>query len=112
VKTTQFLVVALLLLVGLGVGFPSAQANNPPVANAGLDQTVYEFSTVQLDGTGSSDPDNDSLTYSWTQIAGTAVTLSNASSAQPTFTAPSQPHAAQETLTFSLTVRDTSGSTR
>jgi hypothetical protein len=111
VKATQFSVVALLLLVGLGVGFTSAQAqtNNPPIANAGPDQTVNESSTVQLDGTGSSDPDGDPINYSWTQVQGTPVTLSDASSAQPTFTAPNQSPKAQETLKFSLTVRDTSG---
>ena len=49
-KVIQFPVVALLLLVGLGVGFTSAQAqvNHAPVANAGQDQTVNEGSTVQL----------------------------------------------------------------
>ncbi|MBS3150959.1 PKD domain-containing protein [Candidatus Woesearchaeota archaeon] len=43
--------------------------NNNPVANAGEDQKVSLNSddriTVQFDGSGSSDPDNDQLTYSW-----------------------------------------------
>jgi chitinase len=111
VKAAQFSVATLLLVVGLGVGFTSAQAqvNHAPVANAGPDQTVYEGSTVRLDGSGSTDPDGDPLTYSWTQIAGTPVTLSDANSAQPTFTAPNQAPKAQETLTFSLTVTDSFG---
>ena len=43
--------------------------NKPPVANAGLDQLVEcaapTGTDVQLDGTGSSDPDDDDLTYAW-----------------------------------------------
>jgi hypothetical protein len=38
---------------------------DPPVANAGEDQEVSVGSTVTLDGSGSFDPDNDALSYSW-----------------------------------------------
>ena len=43
---------------------------------------------MTLNGSGSSDPDNDIVSYLWSQTAGTSVNLSNASAAQPTFTAP------------------------
>ncbi|MDB4989790.1 MAG: sugar dehydrogenase, partial [Myxococcaceae bacterium] len=84
-------------------GTPSAGGTNrAPLANAGPDATVTGATTVALTGTGSSDPDGDALTYQWTQTAGTAVTLTGANTASPTFTAP----AAAGSLTFSLQVGD------
>lgn len=50
--------------------------NRPPAANAGPDQTALAgagcLAAVTLNGTGSSDPDGDSLTYTWTGPFGTA----------------------------------------
>ena len=84
--------------------------NQPPTANAGADQTVNEGQAVQLDGSGSTDQDGDTLTYAWTQTAGTAATLSGADSATPSFTAPDV-SADGDTLTFELTVDDGNGHT-
>jgi hypothetical protein len=76
------------------------QPQQPPIANAGPDQTVASGAPVQLDGSGSIDPAGQALTYMWTQTAGPAVTLSDPTSPTPTFTAPTGP----ATLTFELLV--------
>ncbi len=65
-------------------------ANQPPVANAGLDKTVSLGATVAVNGSGSTDPDADQLTYSWsiTSVpAGSGATLSDATAVNPTFVA-------------------------
>ena len=84
-------------------------ANQTPTANAGADQSGVEpFATVTLNGNGSFDPDvGDTITYAWTQTAGTAVSLSSSTVAQPTFTVPAT--LTGDTLTFSLTVTDNHG---
>ena len=61
-----------------------------PTANAGPDQPVYVGSTVQLTGTGSSDPLGKSLTYAWSFTSvpsGSTAKLSSTTSATPTFAA-------------------------
>jgi hypothetical protein len=79
--------------------------NRPPVADAGLDQTLQEGSAVMLDGTASYDPDIETITYLWTQTSGPAVTLLGDNTAMPTFMAPTV-GSAGDTLVFDLTVRD------
>ncbi|MDR4491479.1 MAG: S8 family serine peptidase [Candidatus Nitrosocosmicus sp.] len=80
---------------------------SPPTADAGSDRTVDSGVTVQLDGSGSSDPNNSPLTYSWTQTSGPAVALSSSSSSKPTFTAPQT--SAKTDLVFKLEVTNNNG---
>lgn len=83
--------------------------NAPPNADAGPDQAISETQPVELDGSGSKDPDGDMLTYAWTQIgAGPSVRLSSPTDPKPTFTAPIVASGAV-LLNFRLTVTDPSG---
>ncbi|HMJ04671.1 MAG TPA: PKD domain-containing protein, partial [Chthoniobacterales bacterium] len=81
--------------------------NNRPIAAAGPDQTVNEHSAVALSGAASSDPDSDSLTFIWVQVANgsPSVALSGAATATPSFTAPFV-NTGGANLEFKLTVND------
>ena len=76
--------------------------SNAPTADAGPNQTVDEGDAVTLDGSGSSDPNNDPLAYSWNQTSGPEVDLTGAGTVSPTFTAPTVSE--QTNLVFTLNV--------
>lgn len=78
------------------------QVNKAPVADAGADHSVIKNSAVTLDGTASSDPDGDLLSYKWT--APTGITLSSTSAARPTFISPNVIE--DSVIVFSLIVND------
>ena len=68
----------------------TAPANTAPVANAGAGQSVNVGSTVALNGSASSDPDGDAITYSWSissRPVNSTATLTNPTSVNPTFVA-------------------------
>jgi hypothetical protein len=107
---TIFTVLIFTLLCMLGTTAQAVVSNKPPIANAGIDQTVNEKLKVILDGGASKGTDGGTIAkYAWKQTAGTTVTLSSATIAKPTFTAPTV--AADTTLTFGLTVTDKKGAT-
>lgn len=93
-----------LTIDGTAHDFNLFQDLGNPIASAGLDQSVDEGVLVMLNGTGSTDPQNDSLTYEWSQLAGPGIILSDTQAAQPTFTAPTV--SANETVTVQLVVSD------
>lgn len=87
-----------------GLGHGGGLPNRCPVANAGGNQTVITPASVTLDGSASHDLDGDSLTYTWTQLSGPAVSLQNANQAIANFDAAEV--AADQTLVFELSVSD------
>lgn len=76
--------VSLPSVVTVTVG-TATQANIPPVAVAGDDQSLLINDLVSLDGSQSYDPDGNSITYKWTQISGSKVTLSDVTDVSPSF---------------------------
>jgi hypothetical protein len=111
---TSVFVTGMLLLSACGGGGgsdpapPAPLVNGAPSAYAGTDQTVIEFDSVSLDGSASTDPENDTITFAWTQTAGTTVTIADDDMAMASFDAPDV--TTSEILTFQLTVDDGSGS--
>ena len=87
----------------------NVHANQPPIANAGISQTVNENTRITLDGSASYAPNGGIITaYQWTQMTtGVPVILIGVNTPTPTFTAP-KVHT-DTLLTFSLRVMDNHG---
>ena len=77
-------------------------------SNAGKNQTVDANTIVTLDGSASSPSMRGQITsYSWSQIRGKSVTLSNKRAISPTFKAPNVNKKTR--LIFKLTTKETGG---
>jgi hypothetical protein len=74
----------------------------PPSVNAGQDAVVARRETVSLNGSAWDLNGDAPLSYAWEQVAGPTVTLSNATSLSPSFTAP----ATTAQLRFALRAND------
>jgi len=92
--------------VSITVNHVDDSVNTEPTADAGDDQILDEGTTVNLDGSGSFDPDGDPITYEWEQTQGITVTF-DSTAQNPTFTAPEVNGITN--LQFKLIVRDDSG---
>ena len=81
-------------------------ANHPPLANAGNDTTItLPANAVNLDGSKSTDADNNILSYAWAKISGPAsFNIVNANSVQAQAT-----NLAEGVYQFELTVTDLLG---
>lgn len=102
VKTRASDAIALHVTQSYLDGAYTASGPTQPVANAGPYQIAAYGSTVTLDATAST---GGELSYSWEQISGTAVTLTGATTANPTFTAPS----VRDQLVFRVTTTNSIG---
>ncbi len=89
---------------------PATPSNRSPIANAGIDQTTASSTQVQLNATGSTDPDGDSLTYQWSQATSDSyhVVLSSPTASRPQFISPPIAEL-QADLHFTLQVTDSQG---
>ena len=82
--------------------------NQPPVANAGGNQTItLPTNSVTLNGSGSTDPDGTIASYTWSKVSGPGSgTITSPTSVSTTVTS-----LAQGTYIFKLTVTDNQGAT-
>ena len=100
--------ISIVLVLALGMAAQAANAatdNQAPVAHAGSSRYAGQ-DPVQLDGTGSCDPDDSGpLSYEWQQVAGPSVVITNANSPTPTVSGFGQTDDIQE-CEFELVVSD------
>ena len=82
------------------------RTNHPPNANAGADQTItLPTNAVNLDGSGSTDPENNLTAYAWTKISGpNSFNIVNSTAVQTQVTT-----LIQGTYQFELKVTDALG---
>ncbi len=83
------------------------EPNEPPVADAGPNQSVKAGTKVKLSGLKSQDAEGEALFYSWSQIRGSKIALLDVNNAEASFLAP--PVSEKRTFRFKLRVTDKKG---
>ena len=83
------------------------EPNEPPIADAGPNQSIKAGTKVKLSGLKSRDPEGEALYYSWSQIRGSKIPLLDANNAEASFLAPTVSEA--RTFRFKLRVTDKKG---
>lgn len=83
--------------------------NQLPIAVVPANQTITGTATVSLDGSASSDPDGQIMSYQWSQVSGTSLTISNPTAAKASVVLPTV--TAATSYRFRLVVTDNSGAT-
>ena len=85
------------------------EVEGPPVAMIAAPNAVTEEESITIDGSVSTDPNGDELTYTWVQLGGTPVSFS-ANAATISFAAPKVTKQ-NDVISFHLTVDDGNGNT-
>lgn len=83
------------------------EPNEPPVADAGPNQSVKSGTKVKLSGLKSRDTEGEALYYSWSQIRGSKIALLDVDNAEASFLAPTVSE--KRTYRFKLRVTDKKG---
>ena len=83
------------------------EPNEPPMADAGANQTVKAGTKVKLSGLKSRDAEGEALYYAWSQVRGNKIALLDVDNAEASFLAPIVSE--KRTYRFKLRVTDKKG---
>lgn len=83
------------------------EPNEPPLADAGVNQTVKAGTKVKLSGLKSRDAEGEALYYAWSQVRGSKIALLDVDNAEASFLAPTMSE--KRTYRFKLRVTDKKG---
>ena len=96
---------------GVRINSSIPMVNPIPAASAGRDKVVFSGEAVTLDAQSSRDKDGAIVSYQWSQVSGTPVTLVDANTSVANFVTPPI-SGTEETLTFYVTVTDNDGNSQ